>query len=156
MQAKFGQQWNQDFGVGILGEQVGFEELDAFETPGGIGHFVDQFSFGGGGGFVLVEKLLDVKLVGFGVLGGQDGGSGTETVAQRVLRRTLLARFGAGAGGVLGVGAVGGGATFQPALDGVRCCGGCWSLGCCCHFVHLGHRNSTGGGGVEGWAGIVC
>jgi len=119
VQAKFGQQWNQDFGVGILGEQVGFEELDAFETPGGIGHFVDQFSFGGGGGFVLVEKLLDVKLVGCGVLCGQDCGAGGEAMGQGVARRTLFAGFGARAGGVEGVAAVGavravgGGALFS-------------------------------------------
>ena len=93
------------------GKEIGFQEWNAVETPGGVGEFVDELGLGGGGGLVLVEKLLDVTLVGFGVLGGQDGGSGTETVAQRVLRRTLLARFGAGAGGVLGVGAVGGGAT---------------------------------------------
>jgi len=142
--------------VGVLGQQVGFEEWDAVEAPGGVGDFVAQLRLGGDGGLLLVEKLLDVALVGFGVLGGQDGRVGSETMAQRVERRTLLARFDARTGRVLGVGAVGGGATFQPALDGVRCCGGCWSLGCCCHFVHLGHRNSTGGGGVEGWAGIVC
>ena len=71
---------------------------------------MDQLSLGGGGGGVLIEKLLDVALVGFGVLGGQDSGAGSETMAQRVERRTLLARFGARAGGVEGVGAVGGGA----------------------------------------------
>ena len=84
VQAEFGQQWNQDFGVGILDEQVGFEELDAFETPGGIGHFVDQLSLGGGGGFVLVEKLLDVKVVSCGVLCWQDCGAGGEAMGQCV------------------------------------------------------------------------
>jgi hypothetical protein len=54
--------------------------------------------------------LLDVALVGVGVLGGQDGGAGSETMAQRVEGRTLLAGLGARTGGVLGVGAVGGGA----------------------------------------------
>jgi hypothetical protein len=126
------------------------------EAPGGVGDFVAQLRLGGDGGLLLVEKLLDVALVGFGVLGGQDGRVGSETMAQRVERRTLLARFDARTGRVLGVGAVGGGATFQPALDGVRCCGGCWSLGCCCHFVLLGHWDSTGGDGIEGWAAIVC
>jgi hypothetical protein len=77
----------------------------------------------------LIKKLLDVALVGFGVLGRQDGGAGGEAVAESVLRRTLFARFGARAGGVRGVGAVGGGALFQPALDGIRS-----SLGCCCHW----------------------
>ena len=73
---------------------------DAVEAPGGVGDFVDELSLGGGGGFVLIEKLLDVALVGFGVLGGQDGSVGGETMAEGVERRTLLARFGARAGGV--------------------------------------------------------
>ena len=92
-----------------MGKEIGFEERDAVGAPGGVGDFVDELSFGGGGGFVLIEKLLDVALVGFGVLGGQDGGTGSETVAQCVERRTLLAGFGARTGGMLGVGAVDGG-----------------------------------------------
>jgi hypothetical protein len=39
-------------------------------------------SLGGCGWGVLIEKLLDVALVGFGVLGGQDCGAGSETMAQ--------------------------------------------------------------------------
>ena len=93
-----------------MGKQIGFEEWDAVEAPGGVGDFVDQLSLGGGGGGVLIEKLLDVALVGFGVLSGQDGSLGGETVAQGVAGGTLLAGFGARTGGVLGVGAVGGGA----------------------------------------------
>ena len=93
-----------------MGEQFGFEGRDAVEAPGGVGDFVDQLSFGGGGGFVLIEKLLDVALIGVGVLSGQDGGAGGETVAERVLRRTLLSLFGTRTGGVEGVGVVGGGA----------------------------------------------
>ena len=93
-----------------MGKQIGFEEWNAVEAPGGVGDFVDQLGLGGGGGLILVEKLLDVALVGFGVLGGQDSGLGGETVAQRVEGRTLLAGFGTRTGGVLGVGAVGGGA----------------------------------------------
>jgi hypothetical protein len=72
--------------VGGAGKQLGFEEWDAVEALGGVGDFVDQLSLGGGGGGVLIEKLLDVALVGFGVLGGQDGGAGSETVAQGVVR----------------------------------------------------------------------
>ena len=93
-----------------MGEKLGFEEWDAVEAPGGVGDFVDQLNLGGGGGGVLGEKLLDVALVGFGVLSGQDGGAGSETVAERVLRRTLLSLFGTRTGGVEGVGVVGGGA----------------------------------------------
>ena len=65
------------------------------ETPGRVGDFVDELSFGGGGGFVLIEKLLDVALVGFGVLSGRDGGAGGETVVQRVrLRRDDISHLG--------------------------------------------------------------
>jgi len=64
-----------------LGEQLGFEQRDAVQAPGGVGGFVDQLSFGGGGGGVLVEKLLDVALVDFEILGGQDSGLGGEAVA---------------------------------------------------------------------------
>ena len=95
-----------------MGEQLGFEEGNAVETPGGVGDFVDQLSLGGGGGLILIEKLLEVALVGFGVLGGQDSGLGSETMAQRVAGRTLFAGFGARAGGVLGVGAVDSGAPL--------------------------------------------
>jgi hypothetical protein len=136
--------------VGGTGKQFSFEEWDTVEAPGGVGEFVDQLGLGGVGGVVLVEELLDVALVGFGVLGGQDGGAGSETMAKRVLRRTLLAGFGARTGGVLGVGAVGGGAAFQPGLDGVGCGWRGLSFGCCCHFVHLGHRDSTGGMELRG------
>ena len=70
VQAKRGELRDQGLGVGVLGQQFGFEEGDAVEAPGGVGDFVDQLSLGGGAGLVLVEKLLDVALVGFGVLGG--------------------------------------------------------------------------------------
>jgi hypothetical protein len=53
-------------------------------APGGSGDFVDQLSLGGCGGGVLIKKLLDVALIGVGVLGGKDGGAGRETMAQRV------------------------------------------------------------------------
>ena len=46
-------------------------------------------------------------LVGLGVLGGQDGGAAGEAVAQGIERGTLLAGFGARAGGVERVGAIG-------------------------------------------------
>ena len=58
------------------GEQFGFEERDAVETPGGVGKLVDELGLGGGGGLVFIEKLLDVALVGSRVFGGQDGGLG--------------------------------------------------------------------------------
>jgi hypothetical protein len=50
VQAERGELRDQGLGVGVLGEQLGFEERDAVEAPGGVGDFVDQLSFGGGGG----------------------------------------------------------------------------------------------------------
>ena len=38
------------------GEEVGFEEGDAFETPGDVAQFLDQQVFGRGLGFVLVAE----------------------------------------------------------------------------------------------------
>jgi hypothetical protein len=103
-----GQEWDLGLGVGFQGEQLGFEEWDAVEAPGNVGHFVDQLSLDGIGGFAVSEKLLDVALVSSGILVGQDGGAGGEAMAQGVLRGALFARFSARAGGVRGVGAVNG------------------------------------------------
>ena len=110
VQSKLGQERDLGLRVGGLGEQLGFEDRDAIEAPGGVSDFMDQLSLGGVGRFVVIEKLLDVALVGYGVLSGRDGGAGGEAVVESVLRRALFAGFGAGAGGVLGVGAVNGGA----------------------------------------------
>jgi len=135
VQAERGELLDQGLGVGVLGEQIGFEERDAVEAPGGVGDFVDQLSLGGGSGGVLVEKLLDVALVGFEVFVRQDSGLGSETVAQGVAGRTLFAGFGARTGGVLGVGAVGGGAL------GFR--------------IGLGTGSSVGVGVAGAWAAVA-
>lgn len=97
-------------GGGGAGEHVGFKQRDAIETPGGVGEFLDELGFGGGGGLVFVEEAAAMCVVGGGIFGGENGGGGGEAVAQRVERRMLLAGGGAGAGGVLGVGAIDGGA----------------------------------------------
>jgi hypothetical protein len=73
VEAEPGQERDLGLGVGSLGEQFSFEEWDAIEAPGDVGHFVDELSLGGIGGLAVVEKLLEVALVGFGVFGGQDG-----------------------------------------------------------------------------------
>src|SRR5277367_2218029 len=77
--------------VGVLGEQFGFDERNAAEAPGDVSDFMDEFSLDGVGGSAVGEKLLEVALVGFGVLGGQDGGAGSEAVAEGVLRGALFA-----------------------------------------------------------------
>ena len=45
-----------------MGERSSFEEWAAVEAPRGVGDFVDKLSLAGGGGGVLIEKLLDVAL----------------------------------------------------------------------------------------------
>ncbi len=97
-------------GCGGAGEELGFEERDAVEAPGGVGELVDELGLGGGGGVVLGEELLEVVLVGGEILGGEDGGAAGEAVLEGVEGRAVFAGVGAGAGGVLGVGAVDGGA----------------------------------------------
>jgi hypothetical protein len=56
---------------GLLGGRVGgaieegsFKRGDAVEAPGCVGEFLGELSFGGGGGFVLVEELAAVEPVG--------------------------------------------------------------------------------------------
>src|SRR5579864_3413649 len=62
--------------IGAAVEERGFEERDAVLAPGDVGELVDEMSFGGGGGAILVEELLDVALVGGRVLSGEHGGCG--------------------------------------------------------------------------------
>jgi len=47
-----------------------------------------------------------VELVGGEILGSEDWGTAGEAVGESILRGTLFAGFGAGAGGMLGVGAI--------------------------------------------------
>ncbi len=108
--------------VGGARENVGFEQGSAVDAPGGVGEFLDELGFGGGGGLVFVGELGAVELVGSGVFGGQDGGAGGQAVGERVLRRTLFAGAGARAGRVLRIRAVDGGAVGF----GVTELDGCW------------------------------
>jgi len=85
---------------GGAGEELGFEERDAVEAPGGVGELVDQLGLGGGGGVVLGKELLDVALVCGEVLGGEDGGAAGEAVLKGVEGGAEFAGVGAGAGGV--------------------------------------------------------
>src|ERR1700690_939228 len=89
-------EWN---GGGGAGEHVGFEQRDAVEAPGGVGELLDELQFGWSGRLIFVEELVAMGFKGRWVFGGKEGGSGGQAVAQGVLRRTLLARFGARTGG---------------------------------------------------------
>jgi hypothetical protein len=80
-------------------EEARIEERDAVLAPGDVGELVDELGFGGGGGAVLVEELLDVAVEGGQVLGGQYGSLGCQAMLDRIERRALFAGFGARAGG---------------------------------------------------------
>ena len=54
--------------MGSAGEQVGFEERDAVEAPGGVDEFLDELGFGGIGGVIFVEELAAVGFEGGAVL----------------------------------------------------------------------------------------
>jgi hypothetical protein len=91
--------------------QVIFDGGDAAEAPAGVGEFLDQDGFGSAFGLELVDEVLDVVLVGGEILGGEEGGGGGESVGDGVLGGVRFAFHSAGAGGVLGIGAVDAGAV---------------------------------------------
>src|ERR1700722_8372465 len=96
--------------IGSAGEQVGFEERDAIEAPGGVGELLDELGFGGSGGSVFVEEAAAMGVEGRLVFGRKDGGGGGQAMAQRIQRGTLLTGIGSWSGGAQGIGAVNGGA----------------------------------------------
>lgn len=82
-----------------MGEQLGFENWNSVETPGGVGDFHDELRFGWRGGLVFVEEAAAMVFEGGRVFGGEEGGSGGEAMAQCVERGTLFVDWCAGAGG---------------------------------------------------------
>ena len=101
-----------------LAKQIGFERGDAVETPSGIGEFLGELSFGRSGGLVFVEEPAAVLLVGGLVFAGQDRAAAGEAMAQGVMRGASFAFGRAGAGGVLGICLIDGGAIDCGAVDG--------------------------------------
>ena len=82
----------------------------------------DDCGFMRGEATEIVEKLLDMALISGRIFGGQDGGLGCQAMAERVERRVLFAGFGTRAGGMLGVGAIDGGAINGGGTDWSGCC----------------------------------
>src|ERR1700722_20834943 len=72
--------------IGSAGEQVGFEERDAVEAPGGVGELPDELGFGGGGGAVFVEEAAAMGVEGRLVFAREDGGGGCLGMAQGIQR----------------------------------------------------------------------
>ena len=89
-------------------QEAGFEERDAAQAPGGFGEFLHQMVLGGRGRLEFLEELAGVQVERGAIFRGQDRGTGGQSVAERIERRTLFPGFGAGSGGVLGVGAIDG------------------------------------------------
>ena len=96
--------------VDAEGEKISFESGDAVDAPRCIGEGLHELLFEGACGPEIVEEALGVGFVGGVVLGGKDDDVAGEAVAESVEGGTLFAGRGAWAGGVLGVGAVNGGA----------------------------------------------
>ena len=94
--------------------EVGLDNLEAALVPIGADHGVDVEGFGGGLGVVLVHVFSDKGVVIGGVFAGDDDGFGVDAVLQGVEAGGGLALGGAGSGGLLRVGAIGG-----------DLCGGC-------------------------------
>ena len=62
-------------------QKIVFEGADAVLPPDGIGQGLDQLGFGGAFGVVFGYETLDVLLIGFQVVGGEDDGLAGESVA---------------------------------------------------------------------------
>jgi len=104
---------------------AGFGAVEAAEAPGGEDDGLGEDLLAGGGGLEIAEEGVAEGVVFGLVLGGEDGALGGEAVAEGVEAGDGLAFGGAGAGGLLGVGAVGGQASGARRVWGV----GCWVLG---------------------------
>jgi hypothetical protein len=76
VESEGGEGWDQKLGAGGGGEEVGFKEWNAVEAPGGVGEFLDELSFGGVGGLILVDELAAVLFVRGWIFGGEDGDAG--------------------------------------------------------------------------------
>jgi hypothetical protein len=75
-------------GGGLVGraqtEEIVFESADAVLPPGGVRQGLDQLGFSGSFGVVLGFETLDVLLIGFEVVGGEDDGLAGESVAEGI------------------------------------------------------------------------
>ncbi len=58
---------------GGASQDLGFEQRDAVEAPGGVDEFLNQLRFGWGGGLIFVEEATAMVLVSGWVFGGEDG-----------------------------------------------------------------------------------
>ena len=83
-------------------ERLGFQRRDAVDPPRSIDELLDELSFGGALGFILIVAPLGMALVGGGVFGRQQDSAAGEAVGQRVEGGVEFTSAGAGVGGLLG------------------------------------------------------
>jgi hypothetical protein len=97
------------FGVAVdaIGDVGGLQGAAAAEPPGGLDEVAGEERFQGAEGRQGLPKLAGVKVEGGGVFGGDHGLAGSEPVFESVAAGAGLALRGFGAGGALGVVAVG-------------------------------------------------
>ena len=93
-------------------KKISFKSGDAIDAPGSIGEGLNELLLEGAFGLEVGEEALGVRFIGGVVLSGQDDDVAGESMAEGVEGGTLFTGGGAGAGGVLGVGAVGFGAGW--------------------------------------------
>lgn len=106
------------------GKDGPLERTNAIETPEGIGDGLDKRGFAKAGGLVFVLELLDVVLIGGGIVGGKQDGAAGERCSDCVQRRFGFAFDRGRAGGELGVFLVSGELGFGDGVSGFGRCSG--------------------------------
>jgi hypothetical protein len=92
-------------------EEIGLDGGGAVELPRGIDEGLDELRFGSALGPIFIEEGLGVALVSGMVLGRKDDGLACEFMAQSVQLGALFAGLRTGAGGLLGIRSIHGGAV---------------------------------------------
>src|SRR5262249_30729836 len=90
------------------GEVGGFDSPETAQAPTGHGNLQDQIRFGLGSGTVIGLEIVPECVELFRVIAGEAEGLGGQAVLEAVEADGSASFFGAGAGTLLSVGAVGG------------------------------------------------
>ena len=85
------------------GQEAGLQAREAAHAPLGVGDLTDEFEFERVGGLDVGFECRELAVEVGGVLAGEDGIAGEESVFERVFRATGFALLGARSGGFLGV-----------------------------------------------------
>lgn len=101
-------------------EALVLEAKGALGEPEGLGHLMNEHFFGRIGGLVVGEKGFEKRFEMGGVFAGYQERAGSESVFERIARRSQFALGRARAGGVEGVRAVRVYASLNAFANGVR------------------------------------